>query len=178
MTDQISTPLMLYVEDEAIIQLMMKDILEDAGFELIIASNGEEALDILEAEKSRITALVTDVNLGTGPTGWNVARRARMLIPRIPVLYASSASEHDWMMYGVPLSRRLSKPFRASRVVETVSALLEALPDVNSQTQCSAPARLSRVPDDVRATLLARQSAIARVSQSRNSERSRWLQDA
>jgi len=176
MTDQVSAPVLLYVEDEAIIQLMMKTILEDAGFELIVAGNGEEALDLLETEKRRITALVTDVNLGTGPTGWNVARRARMLIPRIPVIYASSASEHDWMMYGVPLSRLLSKPFRPSMVVETVATFLEFRPGLDGCAASGEAARLSRMPDDIRTALLARQSAIARIGRSR--ERPSLLPDA
>ena len=123
-TDSVAT-LLLYVEDEKIIQSSMIAVLEEAGFELLVASSGEEGLDYLETEKKgRIRGLITDVDLGRGPTGWNVARRARLLMARMPVVYASSVDEDDWLVNGVPLSKLVSKPYRPSQVVSAVSSLL------------------------------------------------------
>lgn len=116
---------LLYVEDQPGIQSTMVPVLEDAGFALLVASSGTEALDILETEKGPIDAVMTDVNLGRGPTGWNVARRARRRAASMPILYASSASADEWMVDGVPFSKLVAKPFRPSQVVEVIAALLD-----------------------------------------------------
>jgi hypothetical protein len=44
--------------------------------------------------------LVTDINLGEGPDGWDVARQARELIPNLPTGYVSGAIEHEWASHG------------------------------------------------------------------------------
>ncbi len=171
MTDQISARVLLYVEDDAVIRLMMTAVLEDAGFELIVASNGEQALDILAVEHDRIDGLVTDIDLGHGPTGWNVARRARTLIAQIPVLYASSVSQFDWLTNGVPLSRLLTKPCGPARIVEMISALMVPLHGPNDPIRSGAPDSPSGPLADVRATLVARRAAIARVMRVRPASR-------
>ncbi len=175
MTDQISVPVLLYVEDEPVIRLVMTGVLEEAGFELIVASNGEQALDILAAEYDRIDGLVTDVDLGRGPTGWMIARRARTLIARIPVLYASSVSQLDWLTNGVPLSRLVAKPYRPSRIIDMIRSLLTPLQGANDQIRYGAPDSSPGAPGDVRSTLLARRAAIARISRPRAVLRPEWV---
>jgi len=127
MTEVSTDTFLLYVEDEIMLQSNMIMVLEEAGFTLLVASTGAEGLDYLESDrKFRIRGLITDVNLGRGPTGWNIARRARLLRANMPVVYASSVDEDDWMVNGVPLSRLINKPYRPSHVVNAVSALLRA----------------------------------------------------
>lgn len=118
--------ILLYVEDELIIQFAMMTAFEDEGFELLIANDGAEALNILATEKRSIAAVVTDINLGNGPTGWIVARSARERLASMPVVYASSASDAEWRANGVPFSKLIAKPFRPSHIVGAVSALLAA----------------------------------------------------
>jgi FixJ family two-component response regulator len=43
-----------------------------------------------------LSAVVTDVRLGTGPSGWDVAHRARELVPTIPVIYMTGDSASLW----------------------------------------------------------------------------------
>ncbi|WP_034161083.1 response regulator transcription factor [Sphingomonas sp. ERG5] len=119
-----AAPLLLYVEDEPLIQHLVTVDLEEAGFNLVIADNGEQALQLLATHAAELRGLVTDVNLGPGPDGWEVARAARQSISGLPVVYVSAASDHEWTSQGVPGSTMIAKPFAAAQLVVAISSLL------------------------------------------------------
>jgi CheY-like chemotaxis protein len=121
---------LLYVEDQPIIQLELDNALIDAGYETMVAFNGEEALRLLESRCGEIAGLVTDIDLGGCATGWDVARRARELLPQIPVVYASGGSGVTWCAQGVPLSVMIDKPFVSSQVLVAMAILLNGLTPV------------------------------------------------
>lgn len=123
MTDPVS-PLLLYVEDDRVIQETVIESLEEAGFELLVADAGEQALQLLGAHAAELRGLITDVNLGAGPDGWTIAREARQLIAGLPVVYVSGASDHEWTSEGVPGSTIIAKPFACTQLVVAISALL------------------------------------------------------
>ncbi len=98
----------------------------EGGFSVTITTTGEEAITLLEAEGAGYSALVTDINLPGELSGWDVARRAREISDKIPVVYMTGASAHDWASKGVPNSQIISKPFAAAQVVSAVSLLINA----------------------------------------------------
>jgi CheY-like chemotaxis protein len=82
-------PLILVVEDEALVRMTLVDVLEDAGFKVIEAVHADEALRVLKAV-SDIQALVTDVEMPRGSiNGFELARRVRTERQEIGVLIAS-----------------------------------------------------------------------------------------
>ncbi|OYY91324.1 MAG: response regulator [Sphingomonas sp. 28-66-16] len=121
-----SIPLLLYIEDEVLIQVEVIACLEDAGYRLIVADNGEEGLALLAEHSADLRGLVTDVDLGEGPDGWEIARTARELIAGLPIVYVSAASDHQWTSHGVPGSTMLSKPFASAQLVVAISSLMIA----------------------------------------------------
>lgn len=120
------TVILLLVEDSIEIRALVQDALEEAGFQLETASNGREALAALEKAETEFRGLVTDVNLGDGPDGWEVAKHARELNPTIPVVYMSGGSGHEWASHGVPNSTLVAKPFAPAQIVTAISALMNA----------------------------------------------------
>jgi DNA-binding response OmpR family regulator len=123
MTEPVS-PLLLYVEDDPLIRETMVESLEEAGFKLLVADSGEQAVQLLVAHAADLRGLITDVNLGDGPDGWAIAREARQLVAGLPVVYVSGASEHEWTSEGVPGSTIIAKPFAGAQLVVAISALL------------------------------------------------------
>lgn len=119
-----AAPVLLYVEDEFLIQSMLVTALEEAGFSVLVANNGTQALAILTSPDHVFHGLITDINLGTGPDGWDVSRTAREVISGIPVVYVSAASEHEWTSRGGPSSVMITKPFVPAQVVVAISSLL------------------------------------------------------
>lgn len=117
--------LIFVVEDEALIQSLIEDILTDAGFAVTSASHAEDAMKVLDEKGTEFRALVTDVNLGTSKiTGWDIARRAREINDQIPVIYITSVDAHEWSVHGVPSSILLTKPFADAQLVTAVAQLL------------------------------------------------------
>ena len=134
------SPLVVFVvEDEALIQSLLLDPLEEAGYQVLVASSGSEAITLLEKQETgSIRALVTDVNLGpSSPSGWDVARRAREIHPYIPVVYVTGDSANEWSSQGVPNSVLITKPFAPAQIITAVSQLINqttSSPTVSTST--------------------------------------------
>jgi CheY-like chemotaxis protein len=119
--------LVLVVEDDQDVQTIVKEILSGGGFEAVIASSGENAVELLDAAEGKYRALVTDINFEAGKIdGWDVARYAREIDPNFPVVYMSGKDADDWASKGVPNSIMLAKPFAPAQLVTAVSQLLNA----------------------------------------------------
>jgi DNA-binding response OmpR family regulator len=116
----------LVVEDDFLIQEIVREALAEGGFETEITSSSEEAITLLQADKSKHRALITDIDLRGTLTGWDVAKRARELNPEMPVVYMTGAAADQWSSHGVPNSLLLNKPFAPAQVVTAVSQLLNA----------------------------------------------------
>jgi len=115
----------LVVEDDHLIQSIVEESLSEGGFEIVIASSGENAVELLDASDGKYRALVTDINLGRDKIdGWDVARHAREIDPNFPVVYMSGKDADDWASKGVPNSIMLAKPFAPAQLVTAVSQLL------------------------------------------------------
>ena len=120
-------PVILVVEDDPLIQGIVAEAMAAGGFEIVIASSGEQAVEFLSSSEEKFRALVTDINLGRNKfSGWEVARHAREINPDFPVVYMSGDSADDWSSKGVPHSIMLGKPFAPAQLVTAVSQLLNS----------------------------------------------------
>ncbi len=120
----------LYAEDDESLREELMEAMVAAGYNVLPAESGTTAITTLRSEGARIVGLVTDINIGSGPDGWEVARTARELNPDIPVVYVSAHSDEVWAANGVPNSVMIAKPFVATQVVVALSMALNAVPHV------------------------------------------------
>lgn len=116
--------LLLLVEDEPIIRFALQEALENGGFEVVVASDGEEGLEKSSHSGRRFSGLITDINLGGATDGWTLARRLREQDPEICVLYMTGDSASDWPVSGVPKSLVLQKPLADAQIQTAISTLL------------------------------------------------------
>ncbi|HWI86920.1 MAG TPA: response regulator [Sphingomonas sp.] len=116
---------LLVVEDEPLILEMVSSTLEDGGFATLVAGDGAEAVRIVNERHPQLAGLVTDIRLGAGPDGWEVARRARELSADLPILYITGDSADKWTSCGVPKSGLVQKPFAAAQILVAVAGLVE-----------------------------------------------------
>jgi DNA-binding response OmpR family regulator len=119
-----TTPILLLVENESLVREILDTALADAGFEIVVAGSGTQALTDLESDATRFRAVITDIRLGVGQDGWAVGRRARELVPDMPVVYMSGNSSHEWASKGVPNSVMITKPFAPAQLVTAISTLI------------------------------------------------------
>lgn len=115
----------LIVEDDTDVREMAIGMFESLNYKTLIASSAEEALDILESE-DEIELLFTDVMLGSGDTGPELAQKARQGRPGLRILFASgyTAAEFD---RGTPfeLGALINKPYERGELARAVRVALE-----------------------------------------------------
>lgn len=116
--------LLLVAEDEPLVLLCAQDALEAAGFTVLTADSGGAALEVVESRCAELAGLITDIRLGSGPNGWDVAVRARELKPDISIIYASADSVHERFCRGVPKSVAVKKPYGSAQLATAISTLL------------------------------------------------------
>jgi two-component system cell cycle response regulator CpdR len=113
----------LLVEDEVLILEIVQDALEQAGFRVQAVPSSFAALEYLSEGVADLAGLVTDIRLGEGPNGWDLARHARQDRPDLPVIYMTGDSAADWPVQGVPRSKVVQKPFAVAQIVTALSAM-------------------------------------------------------
>jgi len=118
--------LVVVVEDEPLILEMVQEALEEAGFEVLSATSSRSAEEKIGAA-DEIVGLITDVRLGRGPDGWELARAVRTARPGLPVVYMTGDSAGEWSAHGVPRSLIVQKPFAVGQVVAALTGLLNEL---------------------------------------------------
>ena len=110
----------LVVDDEEAMCLLMSEVLEEAGFEVHCIQTDRGAYTALSGVLA-YDALVVDVNLGPGVTGFDVARFARRMRPSLAVVYVSGdANASSFRAFGVPGSAFVAKPFTPDELVDGV----------------------------------------------------------
>jgi len=121
-------PVILVAEDDQLIHNIVEDALAEGGFEIALATTGEEAVTLLKGNHSEYRALVTDIHLAGKLSGWDVARAAREIDPAFPVVYMTGAAADEWASQGVPNSILLAKPFAPAQLVTAVASLMNSAP--------------------------------------------------
>jgi two-component system cell cycle response regulator CpdR len=116
----------LLVEGDELLGVLFELALVEAGYAVTRARSGAEALARLEAEAPSVDAVITDVGMGEGPDGWQVARSARAKSEGLPVIYMTGGRADEWAPQHVPFGVLLLKPFPVSQLVEMVGQLIAA----------------------------------------------------
>lgn len=127
------TPI-LVVEDEPLIRMSLVEALHDGGFTTNECSNGMSACAHID-KSNEMRGLITDIRLGDGPNGWDVARHARRRFPHLAVLYVTGDSVAEWTSEGVPNSLIMQKPYADAQLMTAIASLLiEAVPQQSTDT--------------------------------------------
>jgi CheY-like chemotaxis protein len=115
----------LIVEDNLSVRRVACRMLEAAGYAVLEASNGEEALDLLKGESGpKIQLLMTDVIMPQ-MNGRELADRARALLPGLRMLFTSGYMD-DAQRYLDPSAHFLPKPFTPGSLAKKVRETLDS----------------------------------------------------
>jgi CheY-like chemotaxis protein len=118
--DALRAPVVLIAEDEWFIREEISQEFRHAGWDVLETSSGEACLAVAR-EQRPIDAVVTDIRLGGGVNGWDVADVVRSIKPDLAVVYASGSLMESSRM--VPGSAFFAKPCRTAELVETCRRL-------------------------------------------------------
>lgn len=109
----------LIVDDEPLIRIHVRDILEEHGFAVKEAGDVHEAMRVLEEDG--ISAVLADVEMPGGLSGLDLARMVRAMWPSMPIIVTSGqVLPHPEEL--PPHAAMLTKPFSAERLLSLVRA--------------------------------------------------------
>jgi CheY-like chemotaxis protein len=118
-------PTILIVENEVSNRILIEKVLSTRGFRCLSASNGREALDILDHES--VDLILTDLSMPV-LDGYRTTQliRARPALARVPIVavtaYALNDENEATMQIGC--NEYLTKPFKPRQLLEVVDRLL------------------------------------------------------
>lgn len=115
----------LVVDDEPVVRTFAVRVLRDAGFEVLEAADGAEALELIETRSGDVRVVVADIVM-PGLNGLELLQRISILNSSLPVLLMSGygATELEQRGLSAPCGL-LHKPFAAEKLVEEVNRCLE-----------------------------------------------------
>lgn len=118
------TPVILVVDDEALLRMLAADHFTDAGYEVLEAANGAQALALL-AERPDIGAVVTDVQMPGEPDGFTLSHAVREACPGCAIVVVSGRAAPGPGDLA-ERARYVPKPYEGRKIVRLVEDLLAA----------------------------------------------------
>jgi len=115
----------LVIEDEPTVRMLVKEVLQDLGYNAIEATDGASGLEVLRSS-THIDLVVTDVGLPGGINGRQVADAGRALRPELKILFitgyaANAVVGNDQLDPGMHL---LTKPFSVDVLADRIKKLI------------------------------------------------------
>ena len=116
------TETILLVDDEEFVRDLGARILSKAGYNVLTATNGREALDLFEKERTQISLVILDLIMPE-MGGKECLKELRKIDPQLKVLIASGLSADPSTKESVEMGARgfVSKPFRFKELLPTGS---------------------------------------------------------
>ena len=129
-------PIVLIVEEDALIRMSAVHMVEDAGYTVVEACNADEATGILERQ-SDIRVVFTDINMSGSMDGLKLAHWIRNRWPPIHLIVASGLNMQDKLPAN---GRFVRKPYTAKDVTTALDELLghNPAPSMNEKSYKSA----------------------------------------
>jgi DNA-binding response OmpR family regulator len=116
----------LLAEDEASLGMIVKESLESRDFQVFLAENGVQALEMYQNEKPDI--LVLDVMMPK-KDGFTLAKEIRQENKRIPILFLTAKSQTNDVLEGFQIGGNdyLKKPFSMEELIVRIKSLLNRI---------------------------------------------------
>lgn len=125
----------LVVEDEPFVRQATCNILEHAGFDVLAAVDGHDAMQVYERRKREIDLVMTDMVLPKG-SGEQLGQELRARSPEVVVLMTSGYSYGEFATEGLGLRTYfLAKPYCRRTLVDKIEEILAAATMVLPSTQ-------------------------------------------
>lgn len=118
-------PTILVVDDERSVRDLLRSILEEAGYHVLDASDGKEALKFFAIPTTKIDLLLTDVIM-PNMNGRELANRISAFWPDVRVLFISAYAAEVLVSHNLAPDGAdfIKKPFRKKELLENVTRIM------------------------------------------------------
>ncbi|MBA7626877.1 Sensor kinase CckA [subsurface metagenome] len=116
----------LFVEDEGLVRSFGVRVLERLGYNVIAASDGEEAINLASEHNGEIHLLLTDLVMPK-IDGKELAKQLKAERPNVKVLYVSGYSSEITLQHGILSNETnfLQKPFSAADLAQKLREVID-----------------------------------------------------
>ncbi len=115
----------LLAEDDPVVRVMLERLLKQGGYDLVVAADGQEALQKSDEHKGRIDILVADVQM-PGMTGADLAREMRKSRSDLRVILLSASAQGLLVLDST--WHFIQKPFLAKAMLERIVDVVKKPP--------------------------------------------------
>ena len=117
----------LLVDDEELLRRLLSRILDEAGFGVVEAENGQAALSTARIMNGTLDLVVTDIHMPV-MNGLEFARKFRPLHPTVPILFITGRDLNEPTLEPEGEIALLRKPFRVDAFLDAVARTLSQRP--------------------------------------------------
>src|SRR5215469_8958358 len=107
----------LIADDEPLLRDFLRTTLHQVGYQLLVASDGKQALEIAAQHNGSIDLLFSDITM-PGMSGMALARAIKAKRPETKIILTSAYLRHIWVMERS--WHFLAKPYLPAQLLETV----------------------------------------------------------
>jgi two-component system cell cycle sensor histidine kinase/response regulator CckA len=124
----------LFVEDEDMLMVPLRDLLEEYGYRVLVAQDGVEAVAMFSRHKDTINIILSDIGLPK-QNGWEAFLQMREIKPNIKAILASGnfdlSKKEEMLDHGV--SQFIQKPYVLEEVLRGVRSVLDSQQTVQAR---------------------------------------------
>jgi CheY-like chemotaxis protein len=138
---QLATPVaaairVLVAEDQPEVRLLIKRVLDRAGYTVLLAADGNEALHLAQSAPASALVLVTDYDM-PGLRGDELALALRAQWPALPVVLMSGFTSEGWPteLASAPGVALIEKPFSPDSLLQAVLAVRQQTADATAAVE-------------------------------------------
>ncbi|MBA4045634.1 MAG: hypothetical protein C0471_14620 [Erythrobacter sp.] len=138
----------LVVEDRDPVREILTRIISAAGYRLLTANSGDEAIEVYSANKANIDVIVTDMVMPGKIQGIELVRRARELKNEVPAIFISGHPDPAYATGETirPSDILLMKPVRRRDLLDAIARVRLQFADGERQIERGGPSPGSKVP--------------------------------
>ncbi|BAV09618.1 DNA-binding response regulator, OmpR family, contains REC and winged-helix (wHTH) domain [Filimonas lacunae] len=153
----------LYIEDEQFLGKIVKETLESRGFDVVMETNGEVAMDVFVQESPDICVL--DIML-PGMNGFELAEAIRAINDDIPVIFLTAKVQTEDVVKGFKVGGNdyIRKPFSMEELIVRIEHLLRVKKDSIAQSITSEVLSLGHYQFHLQRQVLLGQNTEKRLS--------------
>ena len=123
----------LIADDDKSVRNSLRKVLEEADYDVLLASNGEEALKVFEGEN--VDLLLLDIGL-PAKSGWDIFERITTEHPTLPIIIITGQTGQFEVATAAGVGALMEKPLDAPMLLRTIGELLAESKEMRLRRLC------------------------------------------
>ncbi|RLA84050.1 MAG: hypothetical protein DRG78_02510 [Epsilonproteobacteria bacterium] len=149
----------LYVEDEKELQDILSSLFNGLFKKLIVASNGQEGLDMFTQNQAEIDLIITDINMPK-MNGLDMCKNIRKVDSSIPIIITTAYNDNDFLHQAIDLGvdKFISKPINMEHLFKTIKETFEPI-ILQEKLETEEKLYMDKMVDDAKFSVTGKLSA-------------------